>query len=493
MFTLNFSSVISGLRDIRDLFSADFSALMSLISQLPDENSLLELENSSPHVPTQLEQRIIAMFWIMCAETESGIINLLGSIFGECEAIAGVAPCRYTFVVDGRCRLGCCSPFQPFSYSLVTEKDGAEHKQYFRTLLTLFAMKIINLGETPLSLIRIKSLQWYVENIEQKATFSLFEFILDTEETSIFTITNLAQSARSHKKDERATVYNVCDGIKFVSGDHTLFKELSDLRSIVIQRDQANLDYKIDIKYRITQLITSVEFANQEFTKDASDSSRGNEHISLFLSKFLKVMFDLNKKSKEQDSRTRLEELANSMVSASYTSCSARTEFVDDLLRTTISQAPESATKEQEWDKKHLTKTSSRAHIQVTQPKNASHRVISKRKPAKTKGVTVYVPSPVATPYHRKVDCLHSCVTGKGFMKPESFHPLMLADVLSSCLELERGIPNSYPKLTATNIATLNCHILKTVLALARELRPFAEDSSLAAVFRKTIAYSGNH
>ena len=133
---------------------------------------------------------------------------------------------------------------------MLIESSKPSWRNYYRTLLTLLSMKVMNVGETAVSCLRLNCLSWY--DSERLSGFTLRDIIKDTERKqltslptqNVYTLAEIRKASVSNCVDDRSAVKDICRGAEFVSGDWRLYKELCSLRYAVIQREQADRDRK---------------------------------------------------------------------------------------------------------------------------------------------------------------------------------------------------------------------------------------------------------
>lgn len=338
--------IFSELKLMRDVYEADFNLLVSCIKELPDMQAILETETLT-NKQLVAEDKIIAIASLMAAESFERKKRIISTIFNESVAILGHLPCSYALSCHYPRQSTVNSfPFGAMNLFLLIEKESAAIRTYFRNLLSLVAMKMVDLGETALLDLNIRSLHWMKAELELSSGFALLAFMDDVDKKNLPKIfierlrspVDLLCSATSNKGSEREDVYEVSDGPKFVCGDPRLFKELASVRQTVVQREQADVDFKEKLLNDLHSLVLALDpFDNVALTTEYEDMIQRD--VLDLPEQLLSVVFGLEKYLVSDDPKTRLEEMMlinyvplNAVLTISTETCDGVTEtrFADD-------------------------------------------------------------------------------------------------------------------------------------------------------------------
>lgn len=117
-----------------------------------DEESLI----SAHQLWLERAQRVKELYEYINKEYKAFISDLIK----ECKNILGPAPCQYAVIGLGSLSGGIATPYSDFEWGILIEenKDSNLNKQYFKSLTNLLYIKMLNLGETILPSMAIKSI-----------------------------------------------------------------------------------------------------------------------------------------------------------------------------------------------------------------------------------------------------------------------------------------------------------------------------------------------
>lgn len=333
---------------MRDLYLADFSLLSQCVDELQTQR---DVDDSKTATTKNLlaEEKIIAVSSVMEAEAVERYVTILAQILHECIKMMGAPlPCNYTLIKAKRLGSTSTSPFAPWHCVLLIEKESASIRSYFRNLLTMFAMKVLDIGETGLSDLKIRSLNWYIAERPQASAFGISNLMDEVEKRSnssamidsLKTPTELMRAASSNRRTEREEAFRLCDGARYISGNTRMFKDLQSVRQSVIQREQADGEYKQRMFASLQRLVQTIDpFHHLELSDNAYEETM-QQKVLQFPDEFINIMLSLEKNLKSETTHIQLQEVTSMESPPLYSSLSVETVMIrkDNSLRSRFAE-----------------------------------------------------------------------------------------------------------------------------------------------------------